>query len=190
MPVQTFPPMTKDFPSFDCDAHIAEPMEIWERAAEHLTRAELAALKTTLWYDRESDQLIVNDTVGAGIRSKEGRGTTAAINLISVAGPGMKHAIQRALNVRNLRPETALTKAQATKVAQMAHDGLARTIRPAHTMLDGDTVFALATGGRRVDVSTVGAYAADALSLAILRSVRMAAPAGGLPGLGVSGEID
>ena len=88
--------MSKDFPSFDCDAHIAEPMEIWERAEEHLTRAEVAALKTTLWYDRESDQLIVNDTVGAGIRSKEGRGTAGALNLISVAGPGMKHAIQRA----------------------------------------------------------------------------------------------
>lgn len=127
MPVQTFPPMSKDFPSFDCDAHIAEPMEIWERAEDHLTRAELAALKTTLWYDRESDQLIVNDTVGAGIRSKEGRGTTAAINLISVAGPGMKHAIQRALNVRNLRPETALTKAQAAYIDHRgAYDPRAR----------------------------------------------------------------
>lgn len=127
MPVQTFPPMTKDFPSFDCDAHIAEPMEIWERAAEHLTRAELAALKTTLWYDRESDQLIVNDTVGAGIRSKEGRGTTAAINLISVAGPGMKHAIQRAFNVRNLRAETALTKAQSAYIDHRgAYDPKAR----------------------------------------------------------------
>ncbi len=41
------------------------------------------------------------------------------------------------------------TKAEATKVAQMAHDGLARTVRPAHTMLDGDVVFALATGGRK-----------------------------------------
>ncbi|MGD9984556.1 MAG: amidohydrolase family protein [Porticoccaceae bacterium] len=127
MPVQTFPPMSKDFPSFDCDAHIAEPMEIWERAEDHLTRAELAALKTTLWYDRESDQLIANDTVGAGIRSKEGRGTAGAMNLISVAGPGMKHAIQRALNVRNLRRETALTKAQAAYIDHRgAYDPRAR----------------------------------------------------------------
>jgi len=127
MLVQTFPPMSKDFPSFDCDAHIAEPMEIWERAEDHLTRAELAALKTTLWYDRESDQLIVNDTVGAGIRSKEGRGTAGAMNLISVAGPGMKHAIQRALNVRNLRAETALTKAQAAYIDHRgAYDPKAR----------------------------------------------------------------
>ena len=72
-------------------------------------------------------------------------------------------------------------KAQVTKVAQMAQDGLARTIRPAHTMMDGDTVFALATGQRRADVSTVGAYAAEVLAQAILRAVRAAKPAGGLP---------
>jgi L-aminopeptidase/D-esterase-like protein len=72
-------------------------------------------------------------------------------------------------------------KAQTTKVAQMAQDGLARTIRPAHTMLDGDTVFALATGQRKADVSSVGAYAAEVLAQAILRAVKMAKPAGGLP---------
>jgi len=81
-----------------------------------------------------------------------------------------------------------LTKAEANKMAQMAHDGLARTVRPSHTMLDGDTIFALATGGKKVDVSTAGAFAAQALSVAVLRAVRMAAPAGGLPGLNVSGE--
>lgn len=74
-----------------------------------------------------------------------------------------------------------LTKAEATRVAQMAQDGLARTIRPAHTMLDGDTVFALATGGRRADVTLIGAYAAEALAQAIVRAVLTAAPAGGLP---------
>jgi L-aminopeptidase/D-esterase-like protein len=75
-----------------------------------------------------------------------------------------------------------LTKAEATKMAQMAQDGVARAVRPAHTMLDGDTVFALATGGKRLDVSTAGAFAAEALSLAIVRAARMAASAGGLPG--------
>jgi L-aminopeptidase/D-esterase-like protein len=110
--------------------------------------------------------------------------------------PIMKSLIGRALLGFASRANTvlgvvavnaALTKVQVNKVAQMAHDGLARAIRPAHTMLDGDTVFALAIGRRRVDVSTVGAYAADALALAILRAVRMAGPAGGLPGLNVPG---
>jgi L-aminopeptidase/D-esterase-like protein len=76
-----------------------------------------------------------------------------------------------------------LDKAQATKMAQMAHDGLARTIRPAHTMLDGDTIFALATGQKKADVSTVGAFAAEALAQAIVRAVRAAKPAGGLPAI-------
>ena len=76
-----------------------------------------------------------------------------------------------------------LTKAQATKVAQMAQDGVARTIRPAHTLLDGDVIFALSTGIRKADVSIVGAFAAEAMAEAILRAVKMSAPAGGLPGL-------
>ncbi|RJP53795.1 MAG: peptidase S58 family protein [Anaerolineaceae bacterium] len=78
------------------------------------------------------------------------------------------------------------TKADATKMAQMAHDGLARAVRPAHTMLDGDTIFALATGGKKADVSTVGAYAAEVTAQAIVRAARMAASAGGLPGLAQS----
>jgi L-aminopeptidase/D-esterase-like protein len=76
-----------------------------------------------------------------------------------------------------------LTKAQATKVAQMAQDGIARTIRPAHTMLDGDVVFALSTGARKADVSIVGAFAAEVMAEAVVRAVKMAGPAGGLPGL-------
>lgn len=76
-----------------------------------------------------------------------------------------------------------LTQAEATKVAQMAQDGLARAIRPAHTMLDGDTIFALATGEKKADPSTVGAFAAEVMAQAILRAARKAAPAGGLPGL-------
>lgn len=77
----------------------------------------------------------------------------------------------------------SLTKTEMTKVAQMAQDGFARTIRPAHTMLDGDSIFALATGGKKAEVSTVGAFAAEALTLAVVRAARLAAPAGGLPGL-------
>lgn len=75
-----------------------------------------------------------------------------------------------------------LTKAQATKVAQMAQDGIARAVRPAHTMFDGDTIFTLATGEKKADVSTVGAYAAEVMVEAIVHAVRMAKSAGGLPG--------
>jgi len=74
-----------------------------------------------------------------------------------------------------------LTKEEANKVAQMAHDGLARTIRPAHTMLDGDTLFALATGDRSADVNIVGAYAAEVVGQAILNGVRAAEAVPGFP---------
>ena len=76
-----------------------------------------------------------------------------------------------------------LNKDEANKVAQMAHDGLARVIRPAHTLFDGDTIFALATGDRPADVNIVGAFAAEVFAQAILNGVRAAKSAGGLPGL-------
>lgn len=74
-----------------------------------------------------------------------------------------------------------LTKEQANKVAEMAHDGLARAVRPAHTLYDGDTIFALATGAVEADVNAVGSFAAEAFAQAILQAVLMAEPAGGLP---------
>jgi L-aminopeptidase/D-esterase-like protein len=76
-----------------------------------------------------------------------------------------------------------LTKEHANLVAQMAHDGIARAVRPAHTMLDGDTVFCLSTGSRGADVNLVGALAAEAVARAIERAVTAAHGAGGLPAI-------
>ncbi len=68
-----------------------------------------------------------------------------------------------------------LTKETANKLAQMGHDGVARTIRPAHTMYDGDTIFALATGQHPVsDVNLIGAYAAEAVAQAIVNAIQSA----------------
>ncbi len=74
-----------------------------------------------------------------------------------------------------------LNKEQINKVAQMAQDGLARAVRPSHTMLDGDTIFALSTGDKKADVNIVGAFAAEVFAQAIVRAVKAAKPAGGLP---------
>lgn len=113
MPTQQFAPMTKDFPTFDCDAHVTEPPWIWEQAADWLTKDELAALKSTMWFDKDTKQLIVNGHAGAGLGSQRIGGTPGIVNILSLAGPGLKHDIQRALNVRNLRPETAISQEQA-----------------------------------------------------------------------------
>jgi L-aminopeptidase/D-esterase-like protein len=76
-----------------------------------------------------------------------------------------------------------LTKTEATKVAQMAHDGYARAISPSHTPADGDTIFALATGTRAgpADVATIGALAAEAMADAIVRAARQATSIPGYP---------
>lgn len=74
-----------------------------------------------------------------------------------------------------------LTKEEVNKVAHMAQDGIARAVRPAHTMFDGDTLFALATGNKRADVNLVGAYSAEVVAEAIVSAVRAAESAGGLP---------
>jgi len=77
-----------------------------------------------------------------------------------------------------------LSKEAANKMAQMAHDGLARAIRPAHTMLDGDTIFALATGqAQPADINLIGAYAAQATAQAIVNAVEQATSLDGVPAI-------
>jgi L-aminopeptidase/D-esterase-like protein len=73
-----------------------------------------------------------------------------------------------------------LTKVQVNKVAQMAHDGLARAVRPAHTSYDGDTIFALASGEIAADVNLIGAYSAEVVAMAIRNGVRTARSLGGV----------
>jgi L-aminopeptidase/D-esterase-like protein len=92
--------------------------------------------------------------------------------------------------------DAALSKAACRRVAAAAHDGLARTLRPCHTPLDGDTVFALATGAVEVPpdprtpasmspevplVTSIGAAAADALARAVLVGVLAAESVAGIP---------
>lgn len=74
-----------------------------------------------------------------------------------------------------------LSKEEANQVAQMAHDGLARTIRPAHTIFDGDTLFALSTGNKRIDINIVGAYGAEVVAWSIINATRAATSVDGFP---------
>ena len=78
----------------------------------------------------------------------------------------------------------ALSKVEATLLAQFASLGMARAIYPVNTTNDGDTVFALSHGERRADINSLGVAAADAVAQGILRAVRLAKTLGGVPGLG------
>jgi L-aminopeptidase/D-esterase-like protein len=126
----------------------------------------------------------VTGAVVAGVRTEDGKRLADARTLMraprgstSAPTPGANTTI--AIVATNAR----LTKAETTRMAMMADDGLARAINPSHTPADGDTVFALATGTwqGQADVTTVGALAAEALSEAIVRAATQATASNGLP---------
>jgi len=124
----------------------------------------------------------------AGARGNDGRTPAGAVEAI-LAG----HAPGRPLDGQNtsigvVATNVVLSKAEATKVAQMAHDGLARTIRPVHTPWDGDTLFALSTGAVKLEqpAFVVGVLAAEAVARAVLAAARHAT---GLPGLPSATEL-
>ncbi|WP_313067278.1 P1 family peptidase, partial [Achromobacter animicus] len=79
--------------------------------------------------------------------------------------------------------DARITKAEAQKIAGMAHDGLARTINPIHTMLDGDTIFALGTGasGKSANVMLLGVMAAEVMAIAVQRAILAARAIDGYP---------
>ncbi len=119
--------------------------------------------------------------VVAGVRNAGGTGLADARVLLRT-GASQKKPLGENSTIGVVATNARLTKTQATKVAQMAHDGLARSITPVHSLADGDTLFALATGtlAGDADVSRIGALAAEAVADAVLRAVRAAK---GLPGL-------
>ena len=127
-------------------------------------------------------------SVIAGVRTADGRGLADARVLLRIgASREPQSGTNTTLGV--VATNATLTKAEATKVAQMAQDGLARTIYPAHTPGDGDTVFSLAMGtfSGAASVSTIGALAADVVAEAILRAVRAAT---GIPGIPAAGDLN
>lgn len=129
----------------------------------------------------------------AGARTADGRGLqgTMASLLRGDLPPPLEVGSATTLGI--VATDAVLTKAQATKLAQMAHDGLARTINPVHTATDGDTVFGLATGGagRAGHLSLLGALGAEVMARAVLRAVwaatRLHGP--GLPDLPAARDL-
>jgi len=117
--------------------------------------------------------------VVAGVRSADGKGLADSRKILRGGRPVDAQPGQNT-TIGVVATNARLTKVQATKVAQMAHDGLARAIYPAHTMGDGDTIFALATGAiAGADVSRVGALGAEMIAEAVVRAAREAT---GIPG--------
>ncbi|KNZ33766.1 MAG: peptidase S58 [Methylibium sp. NZG] len=129
----------------------------------------------------------------AGARTADGAALLGSMQaLMRGELPGHMQA-GMATTIGVVATDAVLTKAQANKVAQMAHDGLARSINPVHTMTDGDTLFALATGasGLPGNVTLIGALAAEVMAASVLRGVRAATRLSGpgLPDLPSAGDL-
>ena len=126
--------------------------------------------------------------VVAGVRTADGLAfADGRVLLRSGLIPPRRTGQQSTIGV--VATNARLTKVEVTKMAQMAHDGLARSIVPAHTMADGDTLFGLATGAREgaASMTVIGALAADVVAEAIVRAVRAAE---GLPGLPAARDLE
>jgi L-aminopeptidase/D-esterase-like protein len=113
--------------------------------------------------------------VVAGTRGDDGRPRSASEAIARGELPARAVA-GMATTIGVIATDAQLSKAQANKLATMAHDGLARCIDPVHTMADGDTLFALATGasGRPGDMTVLGTLAAAVTARAVLNAVRAA----------------
>src|ERR1051326_725308 len=120
----------------------------------------------------------------AGARTPDGK---AFLNIVAAyrAGRGVAQiaAPGQSTTIGVVATNARFDKTQMTKIAEMAHDGMARVVNPAHTPFDGDTLFALSTGTSTVVANhgAIGALAAEAVSEAILRAVMKAKSVAGFP---------
>ena len=117
----------------------------------------------------------------AGLRSEDGTALSNTLEELfrDTAAAGNLFTGNTTLGI--VVTNAGLNKTQLTKVAGMTHNGYARAIRPVHTNADGDSIYAVSTGDQAGDVNVVGALAAWAMERAIVRAVRTARPAYGLP---------
>jgi L-aminopeptidase/D-esterase-like protein len=123
----------------------------------------------------------------SGVRTEDGRQLADARRLLR-QGATMRPAVGANTTLGIVATNARLTKAQASKMAQMAQDGVARAIYPAHTPYDGETVFALATGRWKEtpDLLTIGGLAADVMAVAIVRAAEQSR---GLPQLPAARDL-
>ncbi|PJF20737.1 MAG: peptidase, partial [Phototrophicales bacterium] len=111
----------------------------------------------------------------AGLRSEDGQGFMGMLNAMTAMFMANTQLDSRENTVIGVVASNAqLSKAHTHKVAQLAHDGIARAVNPSHTMFDGDTIFALSTGEIPSHPTLVGAYAAEVVARAIRNAVRYA----------------
>jgi L-aminopeptidase/D-esterase-like protein len=114
-----------------------------------------------------------NRQVLAGVRKEDGKTFGNTIDYLKEGyGNNVNPANHTTIGV--VATNAILTKEQTNKMAQTAHDGMARAINPCHSMLDGDTIFALSLGDKQGNIVTIDAVAANVMERAIIKAVNSA----------------
>jgi L-aminopeptidase/D-esterase-like protein len=123
--------------------------------------------------------------VVAGVRTEDGKGFADVRTLVRAGTLGARPRPAEHTTIGVVATNAKLSKADAQRIAIMAHDGYARAISPVHTPWDGDVIFALATGSRTeaANVGLIGALAAEVMADAIVRAARAATGVAGIPAL-------
>jgi L-aminopeptidase/D-esterase-like protein len=117
----------------------------------------------------------------AGTLTADRARVAGAMNLVTGSTAGFNEGFPTNTTIGVVATNAKLSKATATRVAMMTHDGYARTINPVHTLGDGDVVFVLGTGSLDADVNRVGALAAWVMAQAVVNAVRAADTLNGVP---------
>ncbi|HER24146.1 MAG TPA: peptidase S58 family protein [Candidatus Atribacteria bacterium] len=113
-----------------------------------------------------------NGEIIAGVLTEDKKGLANSMSFLRNFPQKTKDNFSKNTTIGAIATNARLSKAGATKVAMMAQDGYARTINPAHTMFDGDTIFCMATGEVEAGTNVVGAIAAEVMARAIVKAVK------------------
>lgn len=112
----------------------------------------------------------------AGARTRNGKSLLDSRRALLHGEPPKPHLAGTNTTIGVIATDAVITKAQASRLATVGHDGLARSINPVHTMSDGDALFMLGTGraGKSLGMMVLGTMAAEAVAMAVVRAVRAA----------------
>jgi len=128
-------------------------------------------------YDWKNGQKI------AGLLTEDGCGFRDTVELMSQSLDVVENKFTGNTTIGVVITHAAFNKTQLCKIASMAHNGYARSIRPVHTSADGDSIYAVSAGSESVDQDLVGTLAADVMSEAIIRAAESAEGAYGFPAM-------
>ena len=119
----------------------------------------------------------------AGLLTEDGKGFRDTVELMSQNLDVVENKFTGNTTIGVVVTNAAFNKTQLCKIASMAHNGYARSIRPVHTSADGDSIYAVSAGSEPVDQDLVGTLAAEVMSEAIIQAVESAEGAYGFPAM-------